>query len=669
MPLDGISAKCLAIELNTQLKDARIDRIYQPDRTDILLLLRAGRENLRLVLSANPAAPRIHLTNEARENPSEPPMFCMLLRKHLLGARVLSVETPGYERIFVLRLATQNELGDTLEKKLVVEIMGRHSNIILLNQDNRIHDAILHIDQSISRLREIMPARTYVEPHNQTKPAPDQVLQTIRDGIPFIAPEASSKTVDKALLESVQGFSPQLCQAVVQLAGLDPRTRYNQLTPSEQATLTLQLQHLLETILGHQFNPSTFYLDAKDTIPFDFHALALPNLAHPRPETSLSAAMDRFYLERNRQNRLAQQKQSLQKRVETELDHAARKLQLHQIELTEGEKRDFYRICGELLAAQQYLIQDGLAFVDVQNYYDPDLAPIRIDLLPALSPSQNVQRYFKLYQKARGKFETNTRLVQEDLADLEWLGSLKSAVQKASDESDIQAIREEIAATGLSSAERRQKSQDPDGASSQDRKTKNPSSQLRDFAPGKPGSKARRHAKGKQSSGSKGKAKAAVKNPPPLPPRSYLSSDGFLIQAGRNNLQNDRLTLRTAQKDDLWFHAQKIPGTHVIIRCGKRPVPERTLEEAAQIAAWFSQAAASLQQGSTPASEAHKIAVDYCPVSQVKKIAGAKPGLVQYDRYQTLLVRPRDPAEWARQPSADGEQEPFMADVPDEATE
>ncbi|MDD2459283.1 MAG: NFACT RNA binding domain-containing protein, partial [Eubacteriales bacterium] len=609
MPLDGISAKCLAIELNTQLKDARIDRIYQPDRTDILLLLRAGRENLRLVLSANPSAPRIHLTTEARENPSEPPMFCMLLRKHLLGARVLSVETPGYERIFIIRLATQNELGDSLEKKLVIEIMGRHSNIILLNQDNRIHDAILHIDQSISRLREIMPARTYDLPQNQNKPAPDQVLQAIQNGLPYITPEAQAKAVDKALLESIQGFSPQLCQAVAQLAGIDPRVRSNHLSLVEQATLNLQLQHMLETILDQTFSPTTFYLDARDTIPFDFHALVLPNLAYPRPEASLSAAMDRYYLERNRQNRLAQQKQSLQKRVETELDHAARKLQLHQDELTEGEKRDFYRTCGELLAAQQHLIQDGLSFVEVQNYYDPELGMIRIDLQPALSPSQNVQRYFKLYQKARGKFETNTRLVQEDLADLEWLGSLKSAVQKASDESDIQAIREEITATGLSAAERRQKAHDLNGSSDQDKKPKNPSSQLRDFAPGKPGSKARRQAKTKQSSGTKGKAKANAKNPPPLPPRSYLSSDGLLIQAGRNNLQNDRLTLRTAQKDDLWFHAQKIPGTHVIIRCGKQPVPARAIEEAAQIAAWFSQAAASLLQGALASTDAHKVAV------------------------------------------------------------
>jgi len=410
-------------------------------------------------------------------------MFCMLLRKHLLGARVLSVETPGYERIFIIRFATQNELGDTLEKKLVVEIMGRHSNIILLNQDNRIHDAILHIDQSISRLREIMPARTYDLPQNQSKPAPDLVLQAIRDDMPYITPEAQGKAVDKALLESIQGFSPQLCQAVATLAGIDPRARYSQLTTPEQAALNLQLQRMLETILAQDYHPTTFYLDARDTIPFDFHALILPNLAHPRPEASLSAAMDRFYLERNRQNRLAQQKQSLQKRVETELENAARKLQLHQDELTEGEKRDFYRTCGGIAGGrQQHLIQDGLSFVDVQNYYDPELGLIRIDLQPALSPSQNVQRFFKLYQKARGKFETNTRLVQEDLADLEWLGSLKIAVQQASDESDIQAIREEIAATGLSAAERRQKAQDLGSESNPEKKLK-PGSQLRDFAP------------------------------------------------------------------------------------------------------------------------------------------------------------------------------------------
>ncbi len=672
MPLDGISAKCLAHELNTTLVDARVDRIYQPDRYDILLLLRTGRENVRLILSANPAAPRFHLTTEARENPAEPPMFCMLLRKYLLGARILSVETPGYERIFIIRFQTTNELGDTLEKMLVIEVMGRHSNIIFLNQDNRIHDAILHVDQSVSRLREIMPARTYVEPQNQSKQSPELVLDRLnRNDSPFL-PDAADRPLEKAMLESIQGFSPQLCLEVVDQAGLEPRARASQLTTEQLASLHRALHQLLTRILSGAFQPSTYFINRSDSIPFDFHALLLSSLANPRPEKSLSAAMDHFYLERNRQNKINQQKQSLQKRVEQEIENAAKKLQLHEAELHEGEKREYYRQCGELLVSQQHLITEATSFVELQNYYDPELNLVRVELLPNLNANQNAQRYFKLYQKARGKFEMNTRLVGEDRRDLDWLASLLNAVQNVSDEQDIQAIREEIAATGLSAAERRIKDArlteaeaDADWMDSA-RKPAPKGSNPADLAPGKPGSRAKRQARMNQQASQKSKAKAKAKarnNPPPLPPRAYISSDGFLIQAGRNNLQNDRLTLRTAQKDDLWFHAQKIPGTHVIIRCGKQSVPDRTIAEAAEVAAWFSQAAAVLHTGCVErgperdlerSQDAHKIAVDYCPVSQVKKIAGGRPGLVQYDHYQTILVRPKDPKAFLTEPDPAG---------------
>lgn len=656
MPLDGISAKCLAQELNTALADARVDRIYQPDRYDIVLLLRTRRENVRLILSANPAAPRFHLTTEARENPAEPPMFCMLLRKYLLGARVLSVETPGYERIFVIRFQTTNELGDTLEKKLVIEVMGRHSNIIFLNQDNRIHDAIQHVDQSISRLREIMPARTYVEPQNQSKPSPETVCANLKQGkSPFLT-EVNERPLEKALLESIQGFSPQLCLEVIDLANLNPHIRVSQMTSGQHDVLNLTLLRLLEQILAGSFQPSTYYLQTADLIPFDFHALHLTSLANQRPEVSMSAAMDRFYLERNRQNKINQQKQSLQKRVEQELENAGRKLQLHEIELQEGAKREFYRQCGELLISQQHLVSEGQSSVELQNYFDPELKQIRIELQANLSPNQNAQRYFKLYQKARGKYETNTRLVQEDRRDLDWLASLLNAVQNVADEQDIRAIREEIAATGLSAAERRIKdAQYSDSESDGSAKSKNSQpkdTNPADLAPGKPGSRLKRQARLNQQASQKSKAKTkanARNNPPPLPPRSFTSSDGFLIQAGRNNLQNDRLTLRTAQKDDLWFHAQKIPGTHVVIRCGKQAVPDRTIEEAAEIAAWYSQATASFQKaisGQSGIGDSHKIAVDYCSVSQVKKIAGGRPGLVQYDHYQTILVRPKDPKDF-----------------------
>ena len=644
MPLDGISAKCLALELNTRLKDARVDKIYQPDRHDILMVLRTQQENLRLILSANPSAPRIHLTTETRENPNEPPMFCMLLRKHLLGARIIQVETPGYERIVILTFQTTNELGDTLYKKLIIEAMGRHSNIIFTNQDDRIHDAIFHVDDAISRLREIMPARTYILPANQAKPGPAEVLAKLEQNQSPLLPEVQERPLEKALLESIQGFSPQLCRDICEAAGLDSRSRFSQLSPTEQQSFQSTLHNRLQQIVAGDFAPTTYYLQSEDKIPVDFHALRLNSLANPRPEASLSAAMDRFYLERNRQNKLVQQKQALLKRLENEIENTSRRLVLHEQELAEGEKREQYREYGELLVAQQFRISEGTEAVEVDNYFDPDLKPIQIPLQPQLNPAQNVQRYFKLYQKARGKYEMNSKLVITDRQDLDWLQSLLSATQSCVDDQDVRAIREELAVTGLSNAERRMKAQ-AQSQNGQELSAASSNSNARDLLPGKPGARSKRQAKYNQqtkgkASQDKAKAKAAAKNPPPLPPRQFLSSDGLLIQAGRNNLQNDRLTLRTAQKDDLWFHAQKIPGTHVIIRCGKQTVPAKTIEEAAQIAAWFSQG----QTGS-------KVAVDYCPVSHVKKIAGGKPGLVQYDQYQTVLVEPKDPEKSLQHPA------------------
>ena len=221
MPLDGVSSRCLAAELNQLLAGARVDRIYQPDRADILFVLRGDSKNHRLLVSANPSAPRLHLSDEDRENPGTPPMFCMLLRKHLLGARLTAVETPGYERIFIFHFSVIDELGDTVGKRLVAEIMGRHSNIILLNEEGRIHDAIVHVDESVSRVREIMPARVYQLPPDQQKTAPPDLLTRSGPDLPWRAPALANKTVDKALLASIQGFSPQLCQEVVLRAGLE----------------------------------------------------------------------------------------------------------------------------------------------------------------------------------------------------------------------------------------------------------------------------------------------------------------------------------------------------------------------------------------------------------------------------------------------------------------
>ncbi len=643
MPLDGITAKCLAAELHNQLADARLDRIYQPDRHDILLQLRHGSENLRLILSANPAAPRLHLTSEVRENPSEPPMFCMLLRKHLTGARLISISTPDYERIFQLRFLTTNELGDRLEKTLIIEIMGRHSNIILINHENRIHDAILHIDQSISRVREIMPARIYTLPPNQNKMTPQAVLNKLSAGQELFGPTVQLKTLDQVLLEIFQGFSPQLCHEVLFMAGLDPRYKPMQLDLNQKHQLEQSVLCLMEKIINHQFSPTVFFDQPQASIPIDFHALPLHDFVWQRSIASVSQAMDLYYLESNRQNAFKQKKQSLEKIIKHQLEHARKKYAIHEADRMESENYEQYRHFGELILANLHQVESGKNEMLAIDYYQADQPTIKIPILDNLTPSQNAQRYFRFYAKARSRFESGSRLSSEDRKDIDYWETLQNALATASEPDDLLAVRQEIQAVGLLNDAR---------SSSADRKQSKPETHSNPIQqPGKPGKKNKRQQKASLTNRlnqQKAAGKKAGKGPPKseaLPPRQYTSSDGLTILVGRNNLQNDQLTLKTAQKDDLWLHVQKMPGTHVIIRSNRQAVPDQTLQEAAEIAAWFSRAAAfpEYQRGSL-----QKVAVDYCPVSHVKKPTGARPGMVIYEHYQTLIVSPKDPQDHAK---------------------
>jgi len=634
MPLDGITAKCLAGELNKRLADARLDRIHQPDRSDIILQFRRGSENTRLIISANPASPRLHLTSESRENPSEPPMFCMLLRKHLLGARLIDITTPGYERIFQLRFSTVNEIGDRLEKVLIAEIMGRHSNIILVNHENRIHDAIFHIDQSISRVREIMPARLYQLPPIQNKISPDQFLEHLASGRDWLSMVPVTLNLEKALLETLQGFSPQLCRELAYQAEIDSRLKITQLTDGMRAALTAVTHRLINNIIEGRFMPTVFYDSPEAKIPVDFHALPLQDYPWQKNAITVSRAMDLFYLERNRQNSLNQKKQSLAKAISSQLEHTQKKLQIHEADLLESENREQYRLFGELILANMNLEKANMTELSAIDYYQETQPVIQIPLQSNLSLARNAQRYFKLYNKAKIRYETSLRLSEEDRLDIAWLESLSNALAMAQEPDDIAAIREEILSTGLNQVQQKN-----DGSLAISAKIKSA-----DLQPGKPGGRNRKFYQAAQSSRKKGTKSQSKKTA--SPPRLYISSDGLQILVGRNNLQNDQLTLKSAQKDDLWLHVQKMPGTHVIIRTDNQPVPERTLLEAAEIAAWFSKAAAALPQyrdNMIGSGHLQKVAVDYCPVSHVRKPAGARPGMVIYDRYQTLLVSPREP--------------------------
>lgn len=676
MPLDGISTRCLSAELDVALKDARVDRIYQTDKFDIIINMRQDRENLKLLLSANPSLPRLHLTTETRENPALPPMFCMLLRKHLQGARVLSVRTPGSERIIELRFQTQNELGDKVEKTLVAELMGRHSNIIFLNEDRRIHDAIVHVDESISRVREVMPARVYLSPPDQGKRSIEAAAAMLAqlpvsaaeasDLLPFFPPELHERGVEKALLELMAGFSPALCHEVAFQAGIDGRKPLNRLTDAEMRLLLLALQQLIRTVLTGNFRPSVFFRDAGQKIPVDFHALALSDFAFHRKMPNLSAAMDLYYTERHLQNALAQSRQALARQVNQQLEQTRKRLLIHETDLRESQQMDEYRRAGDLILSLMHEIEAGADSLTRSAAESPDGLPLEVKLDPTRSAAQNAQRYYRRYTKARARAEMSERLLNADRAEMEWLESLENAVAAAENLGDLKALRDEISEVGLRPASpfgREAETNYSDFAAGQaNGKTRGKNGQettagVKLQEPGKPGSRkkkaaaqakqrqielSRASAKGKGKNKAKGKGE---KSPAALPPRKYTSSDGFAILVGRNNLQNDQLTLKQARKDDIWLHVQKMPGTHVIISSGGREVPGRTLLEAAETAAYFSRAAVG-------GGSAAKVAVDYCPVAHVRKPAGARPGKVIYDRYQTIIVEPKDPAKLLHTPLA-----------------
>lgn len=638
MPLDGVSARYLAHELNAKIANTRVDRIYQPDRHDILMILHKERETMQLLLSASPATPRLHLTQMSVTNPASPPMFCMLLRKYLLGARLVELTSPGFERVFLFRFSVLDALGDWIEKKLVVEIMGRHSNIILLNDEDTIHDAIHHVDESISRIRAIMPARPYVGPPAQNKRSPIDLLKNLEDNLLWLPADMGDKKLQNALLQTIQGFSPQLCREVIYRAHLDERLTFNQLDSAGLARLNETLRQLIVAIRDHQTDPSVFYRAPDEPLPADFHALPLEQYAIRRQMQSLSDAMDLFYTERTRRNTLNQKKQHLTKIVTRAISQAQRKLDIHTSYIREGENRETLKKTGDLILANLHNWIEGAPVLEAIDYYDPEQTRLIINLEDGQTPQQAAQQYFRRYARAKRRGETGKKLAVSDRREIEWLSSLLHELDRAEDLEELEAVRREMLLGDLLPKGRARTKQATSGNGANDTQ------------PGMAGSRSRRRRQARAAAANKsarGK-KASSSDVAPLPPRQFTSSDGLTILVGRNNMQNDELTLRTAQKDDVWLHVKNMPGSHVIVRANRQPVPEQTLLEAAQIAAWYSRATRPDGQVRAASSDTQKVAVDYCPVSHVRKPRKARPGMVIYDHYQTILVSPQVPPDHDR---------------------
>ena len=576
MPLDALCLSGVVHELQNALSGAKIDKIYQPGRDEVVLALRAPAGNVKLLLSANPSHPRAHLTQISRENPDKPPMFCMLLRKHLSGARLLELVQPPMERVVDLRLEALDELGDRVERRLVLEAMGRHSNLILLDGEGRIMDCLRRVDSDMSARRQVLPGLFYRLPPAQEKLAPSSLDRAALESALAAAPEESQ--ADKWLLDTFGGLSPLICRELAFRAGGATDARLHQMGEGGRSRLLDELEGLLRSVQENSFTP--FMLE-KEGHPSDFTFQPISQYGPAVscvPFPSFSALLDRFYEQRENQERVHQRGQDLIRSVTNARDRAARKIGLQEQELAATRDRERLRQFGDIITSNLHAMEKGMSRLTAADFYDPECPQIHIPLDPLLTPQQNAAKYYKEYNKAKTAESILTLQLEKGRRDLDYLNSVLEAIALAEGERDLQEIRQELTDTGY----------------------------------------LRRPSKARD----RGKRVASK-------PMEYRSSSGLRISVGKNNTQNDLLTTKQAFKSDLWFHTQKIHGSHVILWTEGGQPDLTSIQEAAQLAAWFSQGRAS-----------GKVAVDYTPVKYVKKPGGARPGMVVYTTYETAYVAP-----------------------------
>ena len=568
MPFDAIFMTALAGELRQALTGGKVDKLYQPARDEAVLHMRAGRDNVRLLLSASPAHPRAQLTRVPRENPETPPMFCMLLRKHFTGARLLELSQPSMERLLDFRFETLDELGDRVERRLVLECIGRKSNLIMLDGAGRITDCMRRAEVDLSAKRPVMPGLFYAppEPTGRLDPAA-MAPEELRSFVLANAPQGDGQ--DKWLLDTFNGLSPLTARELV-FQGEGTREG-----------LADRLAQLMERVKAGDFTPTVLLREGR---PFDFTFQPIlqygPAVELKRYPT-FSALLDDFYEQKEAQERVKQRGQDFIRSVTQARNRTAKKIANQEADLARTADREKLRRYGDIITTNFYAMSRGQSVLRAQDYYDPACPEVDIPLDPLLTPQQNAARYYKDYKKAQKAEEMLTLQIEKNRGELDYLDSVLQMITLSEGDRDLQEIRQELMDNGYLKQHRRKMT-----------------------------------AKGKQK----------IVYAKPL---EFRSSGGLTILVGKNNSQNDRLTHREADKRDLWLHAQKLHGSHVILKTGGLPPDERSLTEAAMLAAWFSQGRDSGQ-----------VPVDYTPVKAVKKPAGAKPGYVIYHTYQTLYVTP-----------------------------
>ena len=575
MPIDAVFLESLCEELQEKLLACRVDKVQQPERDTILLSMRGASGGGKLLLTASPNHPRIQLTNLSFENPAQPPMFCMLLRKHLTGGRLVSISQPPLERLVELTFDCIDEMGTPCQKKLILEIMGRNSNLILTGADGRILDCLRRVDFEMSEQRQVLPGLYYHLPPAQGKRSPWNASEEELRAL--LCAQKTQKMADSFLLETFGGLSPLLCRELAYAVFGQVDLDLSQLTDVQREDAAGKLFAALDRLHTGKRTPVILVRDER---PWDFTCIPIwqyEDLITQEPQPSFSALLDTFYAKRDSLERMRQKTQALRKTLTNLHNRTARKLANQQKELEATFDREHLRRLGDIVTANLHVISRGQARLTAIDFYDPEMKEIDIPLNPAISPQQNAAKFYKDYQKAKTAEKVLTEQIAKGEAELSYLASVLDELSRVESERDMQDIRQELTDGGY----------------------------LRE-------------------TGQKKKMKL-----PASKPMVFRSSDGFEILVGRNNRQNDLLTCKLAQKQDIWLHTQKIHGSHVIIACAPETPPDRTVTEAMQLAVYFSQA-----------REGQNVPVDYTRVKNVKKPAGAKPGMVIYDHYSTAVVTP-----------------------------
>ena len=579
MALDGLVIHSIVDELHKKLLGGKIDKVYQPENDEVVLHIRNNKENFKLVLSCSASNPRVYLASDyKKENPINAPMFCMLFRKYIQGGNIVNVSQVDFERIIKISVESFDELKEKTTKDIIIEIMGRHSNIILTHSsNNKIIDSAKRIPPSVSRVRQILPGQTYVLPPKQDKlnPITDISLNSFVDTL-----SSFNGPIFKAIYSKFLGISPVIAKEICFRANIDENLLVSEISSDDISKIYKEFHNLFKHIKDNIYNPCMVIDTSIDKV-LDFSCINLSLFSNLSiiNDDSISKILENYYATKDIKDRIHQRSSDLRKSISIKLDRLYNKLNKQEKELIESENADIYKIKGELITSYIYMIEKGMESVEVANFYDLEYKNIKISLNTNFTPSENAQKYFKKYNKLKTAKKEITSQMEITKEEIDYLENIMLSIENCENLAELMDIREELGKVGY----------------------------LR------------------SKNNSKKETKLTTK------PHEFVSSNGFKILVGKNNKQNDHLTLKVASNEDIWMHTKNIPGSHVIIKTEGKEVPDETIFEGAMLAAFFSKSKMSSQ-----------VPVDYTKKKNVKKPNGAKPGMVIYDTNNTIYVTPTE---------------------------